>query len=55
MTYFRCLQPAEKLPIAANIHSEFSDRQWYQWQPMAASGTNSKNTSGKTPNVPFIW
>ena len=34
MTYFLCLQPAEKLPMTANIRSEFSDCQWYQWQPM---------------------
>ena len=41
--------------MAANIRSEFSDYQWYQWQPMAANGTNGKITNGtigKTPNVP---
>ena len=34
--------------------SEFSNCQWYQWQPMAASGTNGKITNGtigKTPNA----
>ena len=52
MTYFRCLQPAENLPVTANIRSEFSD---CQWQPMAANGTNGKitiGTIGKTPNIP---
>ena len=30
MTYFHCLiPPTEKLPMAANIRSEFSDYQWY--------------------------
>ena len=54
MIYLRCLQPAEKLPMTANIRSEFSDYQWYQWQPMAAIGTNGKNTIGNTPNVPIV-
>ena len=33
-----------KLPVATDIHSEFSDCQWYQWQPMAVNGTNGKIT-----------
>ena len=43
-----------KLPMATDIRSEFSDCQWYQWQPMAANGTNGKITNcaiGKTPNA----
>ena len=43
-----------KLPMATDIRSEFSDCQWYQWQPMAASGTNGEitnGTNGKTPNA----
>ena len=43
-----------KLPMATDIRSQFSDCNWYQWQPMAASGTNGKITSGtigKTPNA----
>ena len=43
-----------KLPMATDIGSEFSDCQWYQWQPMAANGTNGKITNGtigKTPNA----
>ena len=42
------------LPMATDIRSEFSDCQWYQWQPMAVSGTSSKFTNGtigKTPNA----
>ena len=43
-----------KLPMATDIRSEFSDCKWYQWQPMAANGTNDKITNGtigKTPNA----
>ena len=54
MTYFRCLQSARKLPMTANIRSEFSECQWYQWQPMAANGTTGKITIGKTPNVSTV-
>ena len=56
MTYFRCLPPTET-PKATDIRSEFSDCQWYQWQPMAANGTNGKITNGtigKTPNARHI-
>ena len=52
-TYFRCLPPIET-PMATDIRSELSDCQWYQWQPMAAYGTNGKITNGtigKTPNA----
>ena len=45
MTYVGCLPPPET-PMATDIRSEFSDCQWYQWQPMAANGT-----VGKTPNA----
>ena len=47
-----------KLPMATDIRSEFSDCQWYQWQPMAANGTNGKiinGTIGKTPNARMHW
>ena len=43
-----------KIPKATDIRSEFSDCQWYQWQPMAANSTNGKITNGtigKTPNA----
>ena len=30
MIYFRNLQPVEKMSMAANIRSEFSDCQWNQ-------------------------
>ena len=33
-----------QLPMATDIRSEFSDCQWYQWQPMAANGTYDKIT-----------
>ena len=37
MSCFRFLPPIEKLPVAANIHSEFSDCQyWCHWQRIAA-------------------
>ena len=43
-----------KLPMATDIRTEFSDCQWYQWQPMTANVTNGKITNGtigKTPNA----
>ena len=43
-----------KLLMATDIRSEFSDGQWYQWQPMAANGLNGKIANGiigKTPNA----
>ena len=51
MTYFRCLQPAEKLPLSANIRSEVSDMatNGSQWYHLYANGT-----IGKTPNVTTV-
>ena len=44
--------------MAANIRSEFSDCQWYQWQPMVAKDTNSQitmGTKGKPQTEPYIY
>ena len=48
MSYFRYLQPAEKLSLAANIRSEFSDCQWNNDK----STIGTIGTIGKTPNLP---